>query len=408
MVKNREEIGAADKTSVGFEYQHYYFLYRLLTLKRDESIGYEVKDDVHIENTDGTIELIQVKHTLKVNVEGKAINLTELDLDLWKTLSNWVTLIGEKKEPKGYLSKSSFVIATNKNDSTRNLFLTNIKKFADKKMSFDELYIYLEKLINKTSNDKLKEKIRNVIKFDKSLLADFFRKLKFNLAIEDIIERIKNEIKDHFISEERVNDVLICIEGNTRLWKYDVVKKNNKIFISKDEVNKKLKGCFENYRKTTLPQRDIDTFIDDVNELKDLPFIQELIEINDISIDDYSEMVNYNNQMLKLINNMNQWLVDGDLTEIDQKKFIEDSLTRWHRVHKRKHRKTRNIDRNNITPQQEQALIDAALECLDDVREIDLQIDETNLTADMCNGNYYNLSNKKLVGWKVEWEDKYK
>ncbi|XQY92143.1 dsDNA nuclease domain-containing protein [Metabacillus sp. HB246100] len=408
MVKKREDIGAADKTSVGFEYQHYYFLYRLLTLKRDESIGYEVKDDVHIENIDGTIELIQVKHTLKVNVEGKAKNLTELDIDLWKTLSNWVTLIGEKKKPKSYLSKTSFVIATNKNDSTRNLFLTNLRKFNDNKISFDALLLYVEELINKTSNEELKEKIRNVIKFERELLAVFFRKLKFDLAIEDIIEKIKNEIKDHFISDERVNDVLICIEGNTRLWKYDVVKRNNKILISKDEVNRKLEGCFENYRKTTLPQRDIDTFIDDVNELKDLPFIQELIEINDISTDDYSEMVRYNNQMLKLVNNMNQWLVDGDLTEIDQKNFIEDSFTRWHRIHKRKHRKTRNIDRNNKNPQQEQELIDAALDCLDDVREIDLQIDGTNLTADMCNGNYYNLSNKKLVGWKVEWEDKYK
>jgi hypothetical protein len=275
-------------------------------------------------------------------------------------------------------------------------------------MSFDALFSYLEKLLGKTNNEGLKDIIRNVTSLNPDLLAQFLKRIKFNLAIEDIIEKIEYEIKDHFISDERVRDVLICIEGNTRLWKYDVVKKNTKIIISKDEVNRRLKGCFENYRKTILPQREIDTSIDDVNDLMELPFIQELIEINDIDSDDYSEMVRYNNQMLKLKNNMTQWLVDGDLTEIDQKKFIEDSFTRWHSIHKRKHRKTRKIDTKNKTSEQEQELIDAALDCLDDVREINLQIDGTNLTADMCNGNYYDLSNKKLVGWKVEWEDKYK
>ena len=42
------EEQSADSKSIGFDFQYYYFLYRLIKLSPDESIGLEVKDDVHI------------------------------------------------------------------------------------------------------------------------------------------------------------------------------------------------------------------------------------------------------------------------------------------------------------------------------------------------------------------------
>ncbi|WP_100010108.1 hypothetical protein [Lentibacillus sediminis] len=408
MSKSYEEVTAADRTSVGFEYQHYYFIYRLLKLKKDESIGYEVKDDVHIENIDGTDELVQVKHTLKVNSDGGAANLTELDIDLWKTLRNWLNLIIEKDDPISFLANTSFLIATNKNDSKRNRFLNKIKKYNEDEIHFENVYLYMKELIDKTKSSNIKEEIRYVLKTEKKLLALFLKKIKFDLSLEDLIEMIEYKIKDNYVSEERVKDVFTCIEGNLRLWKYDVVKKGKKIIISKEMATKKLQKCFEDARRNILPQREIDTYIDNVQELKDLPFIQELIEINDIDIDDHTEMIRYNSQMLKLKNNLNQWLTEGHLTEIDQKRFWEDSYNRWHSIHKRSHRRTRKINGLQKTPDQEQKLIDAALNCLDDTRDINLQVDGTTLTSDMSNGNYYHMSNNKEIGWKVEWEDRYR
>src|SRR5699024_10021863 len=110
----------------------------------------------------------------------------------------------------------------------------------------------------------------------------------------------------------------------------------------------------------------------------------------------------------KLQNNLNQWLVDGDLTEIDLNRFWQDSYTDWINKHKRSHRKTSRIKRNEITPEKHEELIEAALKCLDDIRESKLGIEETTITTDMSNGHYYLMSNNKEIGWKLEWEDRYK
>ena len=72
--------------------------YLLLDLKQGEKIGYEVKDDFHIEKPDGTIVLMQAKHTIQKNSTGEAINTTTLDGDMWKTLDIWTKYIDSISE----------------------------------------------------------------------------------------------------------------------------------------------------------------------------------------------------------------------------------------------------------------------------------------------------------------------
>jgi len=74
---------------IGFDYQFYYFIFLLLQLELGETIGYEVKDDIHIQKPDGKIVLMQAKHAVQTNADGKRANLTPLDEDMWKTLSIW-------------------------------------------------------------------------------------------------------------------------------------------------------------------------------------------------------------------------------------------------------------------------------------------------------------------------------
>jgi hypothetical protein len=99
--KSFSEKTSADSTSIGFEYQYYYFLDRLLNLKPGQSVGLEVKDDVHTAlNADFNI-LVQLKHTVQNNAKGDPIALTELDSDLWKTLYNWSQVISDSAEGRG-------------------------------------------------------------------------------------------------------------------------------------------------------------------------------------------------------------------------------------------------------------------------------------------------------------------
>ena len=70
--KSFSDKTSADDKSIGFDYQYYYFLDRILNLKMGQSVGLEVKDDVHSElNADFNI-LFQVKHTVQKSAKRDA------------------------------------------------------------------------------------------------------------------------------------------------------------------------------------------------------------------------------------------------------------------------------------------------------------------------------------------------
>jgi hypothetical protein len=73
------------------------FLWKVLLLQPNESVGLEVKDDVHTDLSNNHKILYQLKHTIKKNPGGSIANLTTSDLDLWKTFSNWSKVISDKK-----------------------------------------------------------------------------------------------------------------------------------------------------------------------------------------------------------------------------------------------------------------------------------------------------------------------
>ncbi|MFW5402424.1 hypothetical protein V2A85_22445, partial [Yersinia sp. 1252 StPb PI] len=85
---------SAEKKSIGFSYQDYVALKHALELKPGESIGIEVFDDVHLESISGKKTFIQVKHSIN-----NSSNVTNKDIDLWKTLYNWseaIKLVDDK------------------------------------------------------------------------------------------------------------------------------------------------------------------------------------------------------------------------------------------------------------------------------------------------------------------------
>lgn len=99
-VKSHQDITAAEDKSIGFEYQYYYFLYLILGLESGESIGLEIKDDIHIDYQDGTQTLMQLKHSIQTNAQDEIINLRESDVDLWKTIYNWIKVINDTVEKR--------------------------------------------------------------------------------------------------------------------------------------------------------------------------------------------------------------------------------------------------------------------------------------------------------------------
>lgn len=96
------EQHTAGPQAIGFDYQFYYFMYLSLQLSKGQKIGFEVKDDVHIDTPEGQI-LYQIKHSIQKNKDGETQNLTLMDIDLWKTLSNWADMINSEKSNPDYI-----------------------------------------------------------------------------------------------------------------------------------------------------------------------------------------------------------------------------------------------------------------------------------------------------------------
>ena len=131
--KNRYDLTSADTKIIGFDFQYFYFINELLKLDAGQSIGFEAKDDVHIElpsNRKVIIQLVQLKHTVQKNAKKVPTNLADKDDDLWKSLSNWCKVICDKTEARktnkaqlAYLENTEFILATNKNISKPELFM---------------------------------------------------------------------------------------------------------------------------------------------------------------------------------------------------------------------------------------------------------------------------------------------
>ena len=120
--KSIEKEHTAAPQGAGYDYQFYYFMYLVVDFRFGQKIGYEVKDDVHIDHKDGTTILFQTKHTVVKNATGEMQSLTSLDVDLWKTLHNWANFIKDKgKLYSEFLNKNSFILVTNKSDNNNKL-----------------------------------------------------------------------------------------------------------------------------------------------------------------------------------------------------------------------------------------------------------------------------------------------
>ncbi|GAB2695004.1 hypothetical protein [Aliiglaciecola aliphaticivorans] len=144
----------------GLDFQYYFFLYKLLNLKKDESIGFEALDDVHTELDTEHQVLIQVKHTVQKKADNNAVNLTELDIDLWKTLNNWVSVISDKNDgrenvdaQKHFVKKTFFVLASNKSFTSTNKFLQKLNELQNNAISSDEFVTYLSGLDASTKSE---------------------------------------------------------------------------------------------------------------------------------------------------------------------------------------------------------------------------------------------------------------
>lgn len=403
--RNRYDLTSADTKIIGFDFQYFYFINELLKLDVGQSIGFEAKDDVHIQlpsDRKVIIQLVQLKHTIKKNSKGIPTNLTDKDDDLWKSLSNWSKVICDESEGRktskaqlAYIENIEFIMATNKKIAN-NKFVSNIDKLKNKKVLFTEIETYLSELVENTQDETVKTHIQDILNMSLKVLESFLKKIKFVDTGDEIITSIKLNIQRKMIASNRVNDVFNELFSELKQDFFNTVKTGKHQVITFEEWMSKYTCIFENNRNTTLPVRSFKPIFP--QNLFDQPFIKELVEIGDIDENDLSQVAEFSEFMLSVQMNLEKWYIDGEITKVDLEKFHKSSVFIWKNIHRKSHRTTKNnLVFNNMN----------ALNCLDDIRAKELKMLTTDIGIDLSNGEFYYLSNEGQLGWKFEWEAMY-
>ena len=157
------DLTSADSKIIGFDFQYYYFISKLLELQEGEKIGYEKKEDVHIE-TNKALTLFQLKFSRQKAANGSPVNLTDLDDDLWKTVSHWADLIlscTDNNAKLGFLKRTNFVLATNKSVDSNTFF--KYLDPEDETKDITQISNYLKELNTKTTNGEIQNYLQNIL-----------------------------------------------------------------------------------------------------------------------------------------------------------------------------------------------------------------------------------------------------
>lgn len=402
--KKRVDVTSADTRQLGFEYQYLYFFLQLFSLKRGDEVGYETLDDVHkISAKDGITYLYQLKHTNQTDASGNPMNLTELSLELWKTFSNWSELItdphdGRKnvRDQKNFLKDKKFVFVSNRTTRENSVY-KKIEEYKKETCDYDGIMKYLVGLTKKTSNDCLVEYINNVVSLNKSVLDLFVRRIEIVNTFDDLLDEIRDEIRNMMISEEYIDDVLAKIYLKLKEDFFEKCKKGMHQIIRHEIWIKEYGIFFNEVRTTMLPLRTYEPQLPE--HLEQQIFVKELIEIGVVEQSDMTEMADLTYQYLCLKLQLEDWREEGRLTKNDLLKFHEEATTLWHRLHVKNHRTTKanpSLDWVN------------AVHCYDEIMVQKLQLLQTDMGIELSNGEFINLSNEERIGWKYFWKDVYR
>ncbi len=415
VVTKNQKLTSADKKSIGFDYQFLYFVYRALELKPGEKIGYEVKDDVHLELKDGSEIFLQLKHSLQTNADMNIINLTEKDSDLWKSLYNWNLSINEIEKTKkiAYINNIEFVLVTNKNNEGNNFF-NKTKEMKNGDISVKKYKDYISELHKGIEGDKphsknLRKYMELLINQEDDILSAFVNKLNFTFSFDDLVKRIKDQILSNHIDERKLDEIFERCIGNLSIWKYENIKRGESVFISFDEINKRVKHCFIYGRSEKFPRKILGE-LRLPDKLENQEFIKELIEINDLEIIELINIAKYTTFRLKIENFFDAWIQENYMTETDKEVFIKECVLLWSTHHRQAHRDSNKEIRKGKMDEAElnECLCDNAINCLYELRKGTLSLSGEELSIEESNGAFYSLSEQKEIGWKLDWERIYK
>ena len=264
----------------------------------------------------------------------------------------------------------------------RNQIISDIKKT-------------FETFSGKSNDSNIMGYIKDVLRLEDGVLKKFLSKVFFELDEDDIIQKCKDAIKSDKIPENRIDDVFSNLDSSIRADNFIDIKNGKKIEIAFDDFYLKYRRHYDLARSASLKIKAFTGKLPD--RLEEQTFIKQILEIKDVQSDNIEAITEYTRFRLKLRNNVDEWLQKGELTSDEIESLRNDAITQWKNEFRKGYRGDVDIKEYNSK----------GLGILDCIRDKKLRIADQDLETDMCNGEFYELSDTPEIGWRKDWE-KYK
>lgn len=402
---NHSDKIAADKTSLGFEFQDFVYIEKLIELKPGQALGLELHDDIHVETAaaDGSIDdllLIQVKHSVN---EG---NITDRDIDLWKTFYNWIKLIPSLPPHR----KLTLQLYTNK--SLNNQTFVSLLKSS--RANVQEILSYIrqtERDISAAESKKktgdspnpLAEYVNSVSRAsdaDLKLILDCF---EFHSDSSAVIVRLSAALRQLAVPEVRLGDTRKHVIGAFKESKFSKIIQGQKVVISFEDFRTQM-GFDRIVRSARAEHVDFGQFTEiyyNYQRPDQLSFSNSRFheQLKDIGIPE-EEIVTRGVEMMLAEKFMDSLQDSGSFSASENSRLEDAAVSEWDILHKRLHRRTQEDD--------EPTHRSASQDCYDQTMGTSLKVGDIELPRNLICGKYIKLSNLPRIGWRKNWQSRFK
>ena len=268
----------ADLQACGFDIQFIAFVNFLLDIKGGDVIEYEKEDDIVVSCTDGTKWFIQVKNSVRDNAK-----MTDADDDFWKTFDNWLSLYDLSESKKDFLKYGNrFILYTNKILS--NSFYEQIKNLRDGSCGIKDVISFLNSVKNTVSYYSTIEKLLGM---DGTDLNRFLHKVEV-MQVTNPMKALYEKFLEIYNKPTKADLIVSELLGKLYTEKINAAKNNETLSYEKTNFLNKYRGILQKVSDESLV-----SICDDVIELpkdvKDIPFIKYLDEIDVLNLPDSIE-----------------------------------------------------------------------------------------------------------------------
>ncbi|WP_409301104.1 hypothetical protein [Pseudomonas sp. KCJK8993] len=392
------EQTAADKSALGFEYQDLVLVNILLGLNPGEQIGLEVFDDVHTESITDDLCLIQVKHSLSGG------NITERDIDLWKTLYNWWKSVPELPPGKNI----EFQIYSNKKLNNQNLIVLLKAAKENKEKIIDAILAIFEDIQAAEALKAPTDSENPIFKYVKALATAKHEEVKFLLerfSFQTDSESIKHQINKKLayfaVPNSKLDDTRKFVVGAYKEFKVEAITSGAKVMITYQDFRVQM-GFDRILRSSRSNEVDYDRFYDKYyhfQRLENLSFLGSIFSTQLLDIGKTeADAVEHGIEMLATEELIGELKKEGDFTYQDNTRLEQQCEISWKNIHKQAH--------GTFSQDGSQPIL-AAQACYEKTLSKELKIKNIVLPDGFSRGKFIKLSNTPSIGWKIDWQELY-